>query len=319
MPSRWDIFRLTDSLSDTFMRVHVRVRASVRVRRRSLRLCLSFLVFFFGPLARRAIRGLIESCEAQVGFGCGPLPTGIRRRRASAKSAAYIDPESLRTQRCLNQGEANTHNGAHTKACLLWHGRMMCKSTLKQRRYLIKTGAKVYSVFSKVLTWNYSTDNDRVWRVHVGCPDLVCHQKTFFFLLWICVTELKRMFSPRLLQKFGKNRTELPCRTKQLTTIKWGRLKYCALSVWREEHFSCFGLVLSLLGHGWRKTTYLKTWLSALVSQCLLCVGNLPQVMFSNSRKSQERKNLTPLLVMWESMLEWESFQVHIYSIYNDN
>lgn len=32
-------------------------------------------------------------------------------------------------QRCLNQGEANTHNGAHTKTCLLWHGRVMCKST----------------------------------------------------------------------------------------------------------------------------------------------------------------------------------------------
>lgn len=77
----------------------------------SLPLCLSFPVFA-GPLACSK-RGLIQSCEAQVQFGCKLLPTGIRRWRASAKTTAYIDPGSLCRQRCLNQW--NMHSEQHIR------------------------------------------------------------------------------------------------------------------------------------------------------------------------------------------------------------
>lgn len=107
MPYQCDIFTFTASLSLFFT-------LSVSL---SLYLCLA------GPLAC-AIWGLIEGCEAQVRFGCRLLPTGIRRWRASAKTTAYIDPESLCTQWCLNQRERPTHTMAHTETQV----RHMCKS-----------------------------------------------------------------------------------------------------------------------------------------------------------------------------------------------
>lgn len=118
------------------------------------RLCLSFSICT-GPLAC-AIWGLIESCEAQVGFGCRLLPTGIRRWRASAKTTANIDPESLCTQRCLNQTEANTqwHTWKHTFTVTCKNDEeVISKQYVWQK--LIKTNTYIHSAFLWVTMWNY--------------------------------------------------------------------------------------------------------------------------------------------------------------------